>query len=77
MLVVVSPETVVRWHRAGFHMYWRLLSRVQKQGGRRPVTAEIRELILKMMAEGGWGDAMGQKGATAPMAPTDTKAAMK
>ena len=51
MLVVVSPETVVRWHRAGFHMYWRLLSRVQKQGGRRPVTAEIRELILKMMAE--------------------------
>ena len=54
MLVIVSPETVVRWHRAGFHMYWRLLSRVQKQGGRRPVTAEIRELILKMLQQTRW-----------------------
>ena len=50
-LVVVSPDTVVRWHRAGFQMYWRLISRVRKRVGRRPVTAEIRELIFKMVAE--------------------------
>src|SRR4029077_3353877 len=33
-LLVVTPETVVRWHRAGFRMYWRLISRVQRQVGR-------------------------------------------
>lgn len=50
-LIVVSPETVVRWHRAGFQLYWRLISRVRKPIGRRPVTKEIRELIFKMAAE--------------------------
>jgi uncharacterized membrane protein len=30
-LLVVTPETVVRWHRAGFRMYWRLISRVRRQ----------------------------------------------
>ncbi|HTS59824.1 MAG TPA: hypothetical protein VMH03_19935, partial [Terriglobales bacterium] len=50
-LIVVSPETVVRWHRAGFQLYWRLISRVRKPVGRRPVTKEIRELIFKMVAE--------------------------
>ena len=41
----MSPDTVVRWHRAGFRLYWRLISRVRKPVGRRPVTEEIRELI--------------------------------
>ena len=50
-LIVVSPDTVVRWHRAGFQLYWRLISRARKPMGRRPVTQEIRELIFKMMAE--------------------------
>ena len=50
-LIVVSPDTVVRWHRAGFQMYWRLISRVRKRVGRRPVSQEIRELIFRMMAE--------------------------
>jgi putative transposase len=50
-LIVVSPDTVVRWHRAGFHLYWRFLSRVRKPVGRRPVTKEIRELIFQMVAE--------------------------
>src|SRR5262252_976953 len=27
-LLVVTPETVVRWHRAGFRWYWRLISKV-------------------------------------------------
>jgi putative transposase len=51
VLVVVSPDTVVRWHRAGFQMYWRLISQVRKRVGRSPVTAEIRELVFKMVAE--------------------------
>jgi putative transposase len=50
-LIVVSPDTVVRWHRAGFRLYWRLISRVRKRVGRRPVTKEIRELIVQMVAE--------------------------
>ena len=50
-LIVVSPETVVRWHRVGFQLYWRLISRVRKSVGRRPVTREIRELIFKMVDE--------------------------
>jgi hypothetical protein len=24
-LIVVTPETVVRWHRAGFRLYWKLI----------------------------------------------------
>jgi putative transposase len=48
---VGSPETVVRWHRAGFQLYWRLILRVPKPVGRRPVTKEIRKLIFKMVAE--------------------------
>ena len=50
-LIVVSPDTVVRWHRAGFQVYWRFLSGVRKPIGRRPVPKEIRELIFKMVAE--------------------------
>jgi len=33
-LVIVKPETVIRWHRAGLRLYWRWLSRRGKQGGR-------------------------------------------
>ena len=50
-LMVVSPPTVVRWHRSGFRMYWQLISRVRKPVGRRPVTKEIRDLIFKMATE--------------------------
>jgi putative transposase len=50
-LIVVTPDTVVRWHRAGFQLYWRYLSRARKQPGRRPVSQEIRELIFKMVAQ--------------------------
>ena len=31
-LVIVSPETVVRWHRQGFKLYWRWKSRPRKPG---------------------------------------------
>jgi hypothetical protein len=34
-LLVVAPETVVRWHRAGFRLYWSLISKVKKQVGKK------------------------------------------
>src|SRR5712664_4387799 len=55
-LIIVTPETVVRWHRAGFLMYWRLISRVRRQVGRKPTPKEVRELIFRMVVENPtWG----------------------
>src|SRR5271168_62128 len=55
-LLVVTPETVVRWHRSGFRMYWRLISRVRRQVGRKQTPRELRELIFRMVAENPtWG----------------------
>jgi putative transposase len=55
-LIVVTPETVVRWHRAGFRLYWKLISRVSEQVGRRRISKEVRELISRMVAENPtWG----------------------
>jgi putative transposase len=45
-LVIVNPETVLRWHRKGFASYWTRLSR--KRAGRPGTDREIRELIRKM-----------------------------
>jgi hypothetical protein len=42
-LVIVKPETVIRWHRAGFRLFWRWKSR--SRGGRPKVPLEIRQLI--------------------------------
>src|SRR5246127_2493542 len=33
-LVLVNPETVVRWHRAGFRLYWSWISKARKQIGK-------------------------------------------
>src|SRR4030081_3214951 len=49
-LIIVTPETVVRWHRTGFRMYWRLISRVRTQVGRRRMPKQVRELIFQMVA---------------------------
>src|SRR5271156_4543319 len=55
-LIIVTPETVVRWHRAGFRLYWRLISRVWTRVGRRQTSKEIRQLIFRMVAENPtWG----------------------
>jgi len=55
-IIVVTPETVVGWHRAGFRMYWRLISRVRGPVGRRPTPKEVRELIFRMVVENPtWG----------------------
>ena len=45
-LIVVKPETVVRWHRQGFKYYWAWKSR--RKGGRPVVAPEVRDLIRRM-----------------------------
>jgi transposase InsO family protein len=54
-LVLVQPETVLRWHRRGFRLYWRRKSR-RRRSGRPPIDAEVRHLILEMhRANPTWG----------------------
>ena len=53
-VAIVRPETVVRWHRAGFRAYWRWRSR--NRVGRPKVSAELRTLIGEMSgANALWG----------------------
>jgi len=53
-LKIVKPETVLRWHRAGFRAYWRWKSR--PRGGRPSTPSEIRNLIREMsIANPLWG----------------------
>ena len=55
-LIVVQPDTVLRWHRAGFKLYWTRLSRHRPTAGRRCVSSEMRELIFRMVVENRtWG----------------------
>jgi transposase InsO family protein len=55
-LVIVQPETVVRWHRAGFKLYWKWISRDRCRAGRKPTSKEVRALIFRMVAENPtWG----------------------
>jgi hypothetical protein len=52
--VIVRPETIIRWHRAGFRAYWRWRSR--NRVGRPKVSAELRTLIGEMSrANALWG----------------------
>jgi putative transposase len=47
---------VVRWHRTGFRLYWKWLSRHRSSAGRKCVSSELRELIFRMVAENRtWG----------------------
>jgi transposase InsO family protein len=53
-IIIVKPETVIRWHRKGFRLFWRWKSR--PKGGRPRVDAEIRALIRRMSAQNAtWG----------------------
>ena len=53
-LLIVQPDTVVRWHRAGFRYYWRWKSR--PKGGRQPIDRELRALIRRICRENPiWG----------------------
>src|SRR5215472_315862 len=49
VIVIVKPETVVSWHRAGFRRYWCWRSR--RRGGRLRVTDEIRGVIRRLAEE--------------------------
>jgi transposase InsO family protein len=51
-LVVVQPETVLRWHREGFRRYWRSIS--TPGPGRPPISEETRDLIVRMATENPW-----------------------
>jgi hypothetical protein len=51
---ILKPETVIRWHRAGFRAYWGWKSR--SHGGRPKASAEVRQLIREMsIANPLWG----------------------
>lgn len=52
-VIVVRPETVVRWHRAGWRLFWRYKSRL----GRPPIPIELRQLIRRMASDNPlWGE---------------------
>ena len=54
VLTIIRPETLVRWHRAGFRRYWHWKSR--QRGGRPQVQTELRALIRRMSIENPlWG----------------------
>src|ERR1700724_3996339 len=53
-IIIVQPETVIRWHRRGFRAYWRWKSR--HVGGRPKIDYEMRALIRRMNRENPlWG----------------------
>ncbi len=53
-LVILKPETLLRWHRQGFKLFWRLKSRARL--GRPRLSEELITLIQQMAAENpGWG----------------------
>ena len=52
-LVVVRPATLIRWHRAGWRLFWRMKSR----SGRPPIPRELRALIRRIANENpSWGE---------------------
>jgi putative transposase len=54
VLLIVKPETVIAWHRAGFRLYWRWRSRARS--GRPKVSEEVRALIRRIVSENAdWG----------------------
>ena len=54
VVAIVQPETLVRWHRAGFRRYWRWKS--TSRGGRPRIEIELRALIRQMSTENElWG----------------------
>jgi hypothetical protein len=54
VIAIVRPETLVRWHRAGFRRYWSWKS--CSLGGRPPIGTELRALIRRMSQENSlWG----------------------
>jgi transposase InsO family protein len=54
LLVIVKPETLIRWHRTGFRLLWRWKSRAR---GRPAIPADVQRLITMMAAANRtWGE---------------------
>ena len=54
-IMIFKPDTLVRWYRKGFRLYWTWKSR-RGQGGRPPIDADVRKLIRLMSRNNiGWG----------------------
>jgi hypothetical protein len=54
VVMIIQPETIVRWHRAGFRCYWRWKSR--SRGGSPQIQTDFRALIRQMSKENPlWG----------------------
>jgi putative transposase len=52
-IVIVRPKTIIRWHRAGWRLFWRFKCKM----GRPPIPAELRALIRKIASENPvWGE---------------------
>ena len=55
-LILVTPRTVVAWHRTGFRLYWKWLSYARQVGGRKAISKEIRTLMFRIATENPtWG----------------------
>src|SRR5216683_247321 len=52
-ITIVQPETIIRWHRTGFRLYWRWKSR--SRGGRPRIPLEIRLIRDMSVANRLWG----------------------
>src|SRR6516165_3905801 len=53
-LIVVKPDTLIRWHCKGFRLFWKWKSRPR---GRPRVTADVRKLIAEMAVNNPtWGE---------------------
>jgi putative transposase len=49
-------QSRVRWHRAGFRLYWKMISKVRRPVGRQPASKGVQELIFRMVVENPtWG----------------------
>jgi hypothetical protein len=53
MLMIVRPETLLRWHKVSFRCYWRWKSR--RRGGRPQIETDLRALIRRMSIENHFG----------------------
>ena len=54
VLTIIRPETLVRWHRAGFRCYWRW--KLRPLGGRPQIESDLRVLIRRMSIDNPlWG----------------------
>src|SRR5258705_8479271 len=48
-LIIVTPETIGRWHRTGFCIFWRLILRIRRRAGRRPAPKEGWGFVFRMV----------------------------